>query len=101
MKKSGSESGTYVKLITALKTGIREVPGVQTQQELSKSEGGGRTFLSQDVEECVWILEDMMVYDSIQKSLDVPGQQRTRKASQHPRLDCLPRFRLHAIPHRI
>ena len=47
MKKSGSESGTYVKLITALKTEIREVPGIQAQQGTSESEKERGPFCSE------------------------------------------------------
>ena len=45
MKRSGSESGTYVRLITVLRTDMREVPKAQIQRDRSKG-GEARTDLS-------------------------------------------------------
>ena len=83
---------TRIKLITALKIEVREVPEALVQQDINKSGRSGRTCLFRDVIKSVWILEIMVVCDSVQQSSGVPGWYGMMKASQHSHLNDHPRL---------
>jgi len=64
-KKSGSDSGTYVRLMTVLKTESREIPGKSIQQDKNRKLWE-QTFLFQCVVKGVWVLDVMVIRDSVQ-----------------------------------